>query len=694
MDNFILSSNRVIIKGDEFKIYKKEIDDGFTYVYPRKLRDYGAYPENVNFIDVIPGVGKTYWATDTITEGVKNKDMIYIFMAPTINLINEVYKALILKFKKQGLDETLIKQIYGVKDKDVSLKISNSFIHELKGAELGQVFLITHSLYMNIIELPRKKEIFAIFDEAQSFGITTEEFNPKPDDLETLKKHLLLEPIRHKKAHLKIKGNFESTRIEPYFKVHGRESDIVKYKKTGNTSFAPKYLKFLKRTVHKKLDVYMIRKQSGSSYSFFSFSSPKHTFEGFRKVYLMGAFFKHSELYHVLEKHHTLESKARKLAKRVLPIRKRFKKLVIIPILKNLDVDYQSDNILSKSILNKGLIYSGDELTLKKLKKDFTEAYSKVENYLGSNKRQDNLKTFRALFLQEPMGLRDEDTSSENGDIEKELCSDTEKSIETILEPLRKKYSKTLMGLFNHLVSTAENDLSSKSKPLAIVNTKYLKTTACKKIKPENILTSSVHGLNKYSSMNTLIFLAAMRPNTTVIRFYEEFIRNYRWQDNLLAANIVQALCRLSIRDCESKEITYLYVPTEDTANAVSSVLFDTFSTNLPTITPPLDEKTKILTLSNIIEFEKKPKKINDKFLVKTENEEVQKVLNSRVFYRKSDETYRELDNKMMALKKKLKSIELRKNDKNLKLMQDELNTLLMKLKNRRIYLSAKNKET
>lgn len=665
--DYVLTNKIEEFKGENYKIYKKKIDDGFTYCYPEVLRDYELDPERIDTLSVLPGVGKTHWAIEKMLEGLKNKDYIYLFMSPTVKLLDEVYLRISEKLNSKNLKR--VKKIHGTGikgDRDL-LSISKAFTSELLEAERGTIFLITHALYMALTDMPRKKHIFAIFDEAQSFGITTEEFSPKEKDLELLKQHIALEVVRYKMAPRKIKGDFNSEDIEIFFKVHGKEKEISNHKKLHDTKYIKKYLGFLKTTIHKKLDVYMVKKQSGDGYSFFSFSSPKHTFEGFKRVYLMGAFFDGSELYHVLKKHHFLESKNIKLNSRINAISKRFNELEIIPIMKELRTGSQGDNYLSKNLLATGLVYKGKERDFEKLCEDFTDTFYDYSELVNQGNGPKTLLAFRKAFLKE-------DKTSSNDYLEKH--------IKKLIKPLRKKYSNVLSGLFDHLLYTSECHFKDDTKALCVVNKIYLNKKS-DYIEPENFITTSVHGLNSYSHMNTLVFLAGIRPDPTVISFYEQFIKSYSWQDNLLAANILQAVCRLNVRDVNSSAKTFLYVPTYETALRVQEVLYSALNANSPERLEILDSRSKILNMTDIVKFDRKSRPVKESLLIKNENGEIIGKTSTRLLCR-NDEIYRKLDNAKMANTKMLKTTKLHKSSNEYKILLDEKDKIETDLKARK----------
>ncbi len=336
-------------------------------------------------------------------------------------------------------------------------------------------------------------------------------------------------------------------------------------------------------------------------------------------------------------------------------------------------------------MMKEGVIYNGD-YDITEVKEDFTDTFKDFELYLKDYNRDKIITIIKAYFFEKPLSKKLLD-KNKLLDIE-----DTKITLTKLIKPLKDKYDECLKIPFNILLKTATKDFKDDYEALAVVNKINLKTKSSK-IKRKHFITSSVHGLNKYSKMNAMVFLAALRPKPTVINFYEHFISDYKWTLNLLGANIVQALCRLNIRDIDSTKPTYLYVPTERTARLLQEVLHKVLDYASPDRLPALTEVTEIISINSLIKLDRKKRKIKEHLLLKDKSGSVIGKTTIEDIFRKDDK-YRKLMSDLNACNRKLKIYEKEnkhKGTKEYKILIHQKQETSETLKKRRITLKSQN---
>lgn len=574
MYNYEVLGNSKTIKGIEYYCYKncnKKQDYGFNYVLPKTYSHFFKTPRGKTyFISVLPGVGKTHWAIKKMCKGKDKKDAVYLYIAPTISLLKETKSNLKAKGLKEGKDFYYFSSL----DEINKHKTSNKFVDTLSNAKRGKIFLITHALYLSS-ELTRKEDVFVIVDEAQLLGVKSYTINLKDEDIEFFKEYANLELIGTPTRENNIDGNnIVKGDVEEYFQVHMTEYAINKYKRRKSNK---EFLKLLYDSSNSKLEVYVMPKPKQPS--FFSFTSPKHSFHGFSKIYLMGAFLELSEIYHILKREgHNLISKSEKVnPDRQDLINERFQKLEIQPLI-------NSDRHLSKYLFDKHLVINEDsKYSSDLIINDFSKVVEQVKPLLTSNKKANPKivnNTVKSIFLGNPYT----------------------KKVDSLVSVLTDKYSKTLSDPFNYFLRLSKKWIKKnpKHKPLLIVNSKFKNNSDLSE--EFTVLTTSVHGLNEYCKKDTLVFLAALNAKPTLNVFYKHFIPSFNQEEQWIASNIVQALCRLNIRDVNSTEPTYMVVATDKTAQLVRTILRKYyFSRDTIKCNPPLVTNANFISFDDLI---------------------------------------------------------------------------------------------
>lgn len=563
---------------------------------------------DINYISAIPGLGKTQWAVAQLVKCIKRQTRHAIYVAPTVELLLEVESYLKKYLTAKEMKRVRVFHSKGGKVGTVvhSVKMNlvggkDQFGRVFKDPEPGMVLLITHATFMNLQDIPGSEDMDLYFDEArkcvsQSSNIKLSSKRQKELVLKCLKL------IRHKNT--------------GYYKASSDISRSDYQKLMAQAVWETKQLRAVEALVraarNKRLDTY-ISSVDGASLKIFEVTMPSKIFDGFRTVTLMSAFFEDSQMYHLLK-----QSKANLVdvsktsipnyAKRHSELISRYQQVSVIPLLKQ-------DKAISKTDLNGFLISS--------LRPDLLEHLEA----LGFQSRG-RLKVLKEYVLdsrsfklsdsdQKALKLLDKNKKDFHFEPMKWLLSEARKAI------LRWVEAERVGGTFS---------------PLLIVNKRYEKEAAL--LAPDyKIISTQVHGLNKYYQHDVVVFLAAINPTPDLCRFYRILLKEYDVEKDHVADVCIQCVCRCSVRDTKATKPTLVIVSDLRLMQHLSEKMF-----NRPTLAMNKSPKRAMIS-ANLYEkaslkvrgvVEKKPRTAVVKdYLNKGVNRKIQSARNKVSRYKK-----------------------------------------------------------
>ncbi|MFA5669395.1 MAG: hypothetical protein WC967_09125 [Balneolaceae bacterium] len=536
----------------------------------------------LNYISTLPSVGKTKWAIETILNNYSEKKLITIFCAPTKKLLQQVYKDLI----KKGMPRSKVHLIMSAdthsteESSILSFSLSEQFTQEInESKDLGSVYLITHKLYIESSDIfeETKSRCMLIFDEASELNISQYNLKVDKNNEAFMKDYVSGELFLRKQKEIGFKHPVLKPKdILPYMRLTANKKILTEYRAMGDTLFNSNFYELLKRMCDSRYSVYMM--ENGSQFNFFNFVSPEYAFDGFHEVYLMSAFFEHSELFHILQKNYELINQSHLFnPKRKSKVIKQYKRLQIHSLCE--DNSYLSKlRLLGSQILDPELPESCRAKIIKILARGFDKYRKAVES---NSTKTYSVNTLYRYYIKE---LHNRGRTPGSGKkvtkkVQAKITAVTGMRFDELFSPPIIPYFKHAEELVNKFRKT--NLTSSNTTDTLIVTNNVTKSTVASYIEynyPDvnsgmDFMSVKSHGMNNYSHIHIMIFLASLNPQPRLASFLTAFIPEFDYRKQWIAANIAQSVARLSIRDINSKEPCHLIVYSSKVADVLIELL-------------------------------------------------------------------------------------------------------------------------
>lgn len=487
----------------------------------------------IDYISTLPGMGKTKWAVQHLAHHIERGDGYYIYVAPSNELLLEVRNYLLLKLKTSAerakiellssktLDSKVVETIYARLEGRTS-----KFGYE-KPAPPGTVFLITHEAFLLLPRIPGSNTIRLCFDEARKCVSQDSQVRL---NLKT-KQAVLSQFYAVEDGHFLL--------LQP--KVSS--TDFARLLKTLSLTAKQKHaLKRLFQSVNNpRLSVYLSAK--GTNNYLYEVVLPSRVFEGFKSVVLMSAFFEDSQMYYLLKRQGTdlnniTDVSVGSFSARFEALRSRYRNADLVSLFG------QEHTPLSKT---------------------------KLKSILVSVEHEE--KILRALRL---LDVRSLDALS---DLKRVLTSDSVKT--DLADKFSRAWAKTpddihldplawMLEASKTLVAQWAKHHQVLDKPLFIMNAKA-RDKWSRTLKDVSVESTNLHGLNKYSGSNVVVFLAAVNPSPLLIQFFKHFLPGYKQEKDYIAEVCVQSICRTSLRSVDAQARILIIVPD----NKIASLLND-----------------------------------------------------------------------------------------------------------------------
>lgn len=520
-------------KGDIYKIHNRDKRNPMRY-FISKGTSHVKRDQNFNYLSVLPGAGKTKWSIDRIISNALEQKAITIYMAPTLVLLEQVH----LRLDKAGIKSLK----YSSKDGSSSVKVSSVFYSDLMNAELGDVFLITHQLYFSLDrEIPKqlKKKLYLLVDEASELTIEKTDITLDYDTALFFKKYAKAELfLLDKEKDFQVGDEFTESDFHRYKRFHMRRSNVKKYRRKSNgEGYNKKLFKLFSKMSDPRFSVYAVERER--KFSFFNYYSPEYAFDGMATVYFISAFFELSEVYHILKRNYLLVDRSAEIinlnSKRIERIKENFKRVTLYPIV-------EDQSLMASSRLKGQLVLWRRKRiktkTLDKLEDKLNQTANVYANIIGTEDKRKILNHIVRDFSK--------------GEMYPEEIAELKKGLEKIGKTSWDQVCNTLINkLFMEAIEVIQK--VSGSKCLYTVNKfsedsveRYLSDN---KIEGYQKLAVKSHGLNSYTHYNNLIFLVAMNPDMNLRMFFKEFMPDFDSRKQWVAANILQSLARLEVRN-------------------------------------------------------------------------------------------------------------------------------------------------
>lgn len=529
----------------------------------------------IYYLNVLPGVGKTTWAITEMCLRMQAKELITLYVAPTLNLLKQVRNDLLALAETQMKSpQKLIRLIesesnsggYGswmsVSEKlHLSLEGGTS-VFDGKGikprskAPLGTIIFITHEAFLKRAKID-KTNVAVIFDEARKFVTRPEEIMLKSPEEEKWFSKLLVEGS--------VPLSYSDGTPTEFNKVVRAKIPKTLNKKLKSTDARLQFKEITAITTIIKnpdIDLYVStneKKWRRTKFRFHQVVIPTNIFIGFKEVILMSAFLKDSQMWHFLELNPDVElvdiqlegpyvwAVNRSIFQRSKQIKNKLTLVTIIPLTRQ-------NNLTSITRYDNGLLVPEHAEFILKLALE-KEGYTDTKDVLRLLNSRDHLvltpKIKRVLTMLDEYGVKQDAFDW---------------------------YCQTALKVVNNLAKAGK----IKRKPLAVANVKGGRDIYVRTNYPQfEVIPLSNQGMNIYQKHNCMFFSAALNPDRESQHLYRALLPKYNFALDHVAEACVQSATRLSIRDTSSTQRNYIIVPDLAMANLLRQKLRDEPSINM-----------------------------------------------------------------------------------------------------------------
>lgn len=623
--------------------------------------------QTIHYFDAYPGVGKTEVALEYMIKEARRKVCLYV--APRIALLKEVKERLLRKAKSMyeegDLSEVQYQRIvsnHPSKRKLFIVEIGNSrsktlgelLKDEVETARPGDIIFCTHENFVRNGRFERDHdEIVVVFDEARKMVLERKDQRivVTREQKEVLFK--VLDPYRipvyingGEGANTQKYSGFSRFSVPPEDERKVlRESRALLHETSGDTGVDTSpdsaFRELLSDVCNERMDVYLkiplnleamlsekpsfAEQQRGikEKQSVFQVISPARMFEGFHHVLVLSAYFRQSQIYHLLKNYHNIHPEKRKVfdlvpvelsaeqqesvEERRSCIEDRFRKVRIYPILdkeqkvssRNLDLSClvprdgleeflvkveRSFKIPRERIYS---ILSGGPAT----KKGESSAYlaakiREVANRIVGEPPKNN-RYFKRVGFAEPIAGYFNLSQyafaviANGASLEKLNCV-----LGRPLISVNKKHKELFDSLpppdgamghgsvhgpqrtiqvISDLISNPSQEELERSAQIALSQEKESRVRRADERKIGltmfDYVMADPMGLNTYRDRNFIAYLSARNPTPEVASLFKAIIPSYNADDDYAGDSAVQAVTRLSVRDANAGEYVYIIVP-------------------------------------------------------------------------------------------------------------------------------------
>ena len=549
----------------------------------------------IHFADVLPGTGKTHWALKKILTCITEKKGVVVYAAPTMRLLDEMRIGIRKALGSKMSDDKASRHIVTINSQDFQLSgvgVGNFLQGVLDGSQLrdssvvqkipnGSVVLCSHEAVLSMPRLTARKPFTdLIFDEARKCTLA--------DVSVTLPEQFVDEVLAEFTSVVHIADSLFAKVIpfDPEF-ISSRSftAQAEKVPRKYKTAL-DKFTHTLGRATRDNNDLYIKRRPKAVTLNYNVdtltlqlISVPHVALSGWQSTTLLSAFFKCSQLYHILTMR-TLKQKYARPSLELVDISDE----VINPARHNLmrqRYEALSVTYITTGRFNMALLRGGVLVDPTKPKQ--TEKLAAAHEQFNEANKKGGFKgrTLRKLVFQA--------VRTDEKDAQEALagCTFVEHIKLTPLTYMAKVAYKLHVKWLRR--STKEETLP----PLLVstnVGTKinnlpqfwvreivpYFKTDQLE------LLPFKCQGLNAYKKHDTLAFLATVNARPVVVELFKALCPNYDANLDHTVEQAVQTSMRISVRDTKSTSRPLVIVPTKTLAEQMVSHLKD-----LPTLVDP-----------------------------------------------------------------------------------------------------------
>lgn len=271
----------------------------------------------VNYISAQPGTGKTRAAIELmkrhIKKGYSRYRVGYVFyVAPTVELLQQTIDNLEVALEYKDIYCEMIHKVVGDTSRRsgkqgdyTEVKVQKVLDGEAQGREEavdfshGSVLFITHVTFLKLQTHSKFKDTTVIFDESRKWAAMLDKIKMTPAIDELFNKLFVTAP-------LKVNGVTYDYIHHLYAKPEVSHNQTVKFIKEHEQAEEYKPLRHLwnlllpKKDSPSRMQVFVLPQGKGSKKQIIQVTLPSNPFVGFKKVYVLSAAFKSSEMCHLM----------------------------------------------------------------------------------------------------------------------------------------------------------------------------------------------------------------------------------------------------------------------------------------------------------------------------------------------------------------------------------------------------------
>jgi len=550
----------------------------------------------IYFADVLPGAGKTLWAIEKMRDCIDKKKGIILYVAPTHDLLDEVERKLVINTRASCVHH--IRATNDGESTSVALRLKidggvSRYGATIKPCSPGTVLLCTHETFLYLttdvnssMYIKRRAEVNVIFDEARKCVLSETKFSLPRDAtsafLETFI-HREDAPAGHEFGRVHLKKDVLDT--EAFDAIFSRSSKLRRFR-----SRVLQQLTAIRgdSNIEMYASIKRMEDAEDTEFLFQTMLVPRHAFHGWKKAVLLAAFFKNSQMYHLLAQYDvssllgtTDKSSAAKYDQLILSAGGEDKLCKLIDISTKVVRAARVNAILKR--------YKALTVTYISPNTSFTMFHLRNSVLVG-NIEPDTLAEFTLAYrawsrkrghAHIPLAASLPEVFSASPDPElvrmfKLLKIHTEYSR---LTPLR-YYVRAAFGLCRRWLS--QHRMKKETIPM-LVNIGTTEGSSSRnrhwvqdvmKVVPDpadNLLEVPFvnHGLNRFKELNTLAFLATLNPTPTTARLFRQLCPSYNPKLDHTVDQAIQTAMRISIRDTSSRTKPLVVVTDRPLAEAI-----------------------------------------------------------------------------------------------------------------------------
>lgn len=549
----------------------------------------------IHFADVLPGTGKTHWALKKILTCITEKKGVVVYAAPTMRLLEEMRIGIRKALGSKMSDDKASRHIITVDSRDYNVAgvgVGRYLEGVLDGRVLndgssvskipkGSVVLCSHEAVLSISRLTvRKPFTDLIFDEARKCTLA---------DVSITLPEQFVDDVFDSFTHVEPIADSQFSKVIPFdpeFIASKRfTSQAEKVPRKYKTALT-KFTHTLARATRGNNELYIKRrpksvtvKYNVDTITLQLVSVPHVALSGWQSTTLLSAFFKCSQLYHILTMR-TLKQKYARPSLELVDISDE----VINPARHNsmrqryesLSVTYVTEGRFNMSLLKGGVLVDPQD-------EEGTTKIIEAHREFNTRNRKDGFtpRTLRKLVFQ---AVR---TNEKDAQKAFKGCEFVEHIKLTPLTYMAKVAYKL------HVKWLRRSTKAETLPPLLIstnVGTKInnLPQFWVREVAPYfkrgqvELLPFRCQGLNAYKKHDTLAFLATVNARPVVVELFKALCPNYDANLDHTVEQAVQTSMRISVRDTKSNSNPLVIVPTKTLAEQMIKQL-----KGLPTLVEP-----------------------------------------------------------------------------------------------------------